>query len=254
MAPAARSAATLPLTTALGPATGVPDSVAALDAALADLRAKLAAATQTVQGHQERCDHFVRDGDEASYVKEKFQEERSKLVIRTLSEQIRALESMRPEIVAREAAERLRARRAELADASKKFQRVELKRIEEAIAALCELLPREAALYAKIAEFNQNLPAGVEPLESPEAALRYEPGVSERQNGTRKVKRSRLRPGMERSPGGSNRYEVYDADEPVIIPAVPEFRPAPLFRRVIVPSFRRDGPCYSPAGVQLPPW
>jgi hypothetical protein len=238
------------------PARAMPETVAELDSAIAGQKDLLKKQLELQRGHQARCDKFLSDNDEASFVKEKFKEERAKLIIKTAEGEISQLEAARPGIVAREARAILESKRSALVDKIKKFQRDDLKKIEDAIAFLAEALPREMKLFDEIADFNGRAQAsGLDRIESPEAS-RFAPGVPQRQNGTQKVLRSRLRNPASISDvqtvGGQSRYESYMADEPIIIPAIPEFKPAPFFLRVIVPSFHRDGPHYSPPGVLLP--
>ena len=168
---------------------------------------------------------------------------------------IEALEHDRPAALARakEQCQRKLDEREALEREGAELQR-ELKKAEAAIAFLADFCPREATYYLKLANFNSRLTVGIEPIETPEAPLRYAPGIPARQQGTQKVKRTRLRQGAENSSAsGAARYETFEAVEPIIIPAVPAFEPLPLFRRVILPAFHRDGPHYSPPGVQ-PSW
>jgi hypothetical protein len=231
----------------------MPENLAALDAALGAAAAKLAEATAAREQCRDRRKKFAANGDRASYLKEKRAEDELDFEVEASQAKIDAFQAARPAIAAREAAERIRIERSTLLDKSKKFQKGALKKLEEAIAVFCEFLPIEEALFREISEFNQRAQAAsLDPIESPEVS-RHCPGEPARQNGTREVKRSRLRQGIENSTAsGADRYETYTALEPVIIPEIPEFKPAPIFRRVIVPSFHRDGPAYHPTGVTLP--
>jgi hypothetical protein len=231
-------------------------TIAELDRAIAAKKDLLKKQDDLRRGHQERCDKFLVENDESSFVKETFKKERLILTIKTLQDEIDALEAERPQIVEREAEQRDVAERKAIEAEIREFLPF-LKKAEEKIEWWCDFASREAAISAKISRFNQRkLSPGVAPIEHPEVALRHLPGVPARQNGTRKVTRSRISGGgagkSVGTHGGPGRYENYEADEPVIIPAIPEFKPAPLYLRIIVPSFHRDGPRYSPPGYSLP--
>jgi hypothetical protein len=235
--------------------SGAPRSIAELDAAVATQRENLQRAKALLLEHRARRQAALARGDKKWLVDEASTEDNLKVDVEIAEYKISELESHRAELTALEAAEQRRRRRDALLKKIETFQRNELTRAEEAIAALAQILPAEEALYSEIIAFNAALPAEEEAIGSPEATLRHAPAVPARQEGTRKVQKNRLRPGHEHSPtSGAHRYEVYEEEEPVIIPEVPPFRPAPLYRTTIVSSFRRDGPSYSPRGVLVPAW
>jgi hypothetical protein len=227
----------------------------AIDKELADQRTRLVNAEKASEYHEKRCDGFMESGNRDAYRKERVELDFTSGNRDRIRKKIEALENGRSAAVARAKAEcqrRLDEREA-LEREGAEIQR-ELKKAEAAIAFLAEFCPREAAYYSKLVHFNGGVSVGIEPIETPEAPLRYMPGIPERKQGTKKVKRTRLRDGAENSSAsGPDRYETYEAEEPIIVPAVPAFEPLPLFRRVIVPAFHRDGPHYMPPGVQ-PSW
>jgi hypothetical protein len=236
-------------------ANSIAETVEGIDRALAAAKAKLAEATAARERCRARRNKFAQEDDKPSYMKEKHAEDELDFEVESAQAKISKLEAVRPAVAEREAADGLRCERSALLDKSRKFQKGELKKVEEAFAFLCDVLRREAELYAEVTDFNLRAErAGIDLLESPEAAIRHMPGVPARQDGTRNVKRSRLRKGMERSSTttGADRYETYTAAEPVIVPEIPAFKPAPLFLRVVLPGIRRDDPGYVPPGVQLP--
>jgi hypothetical protein len=232
-----------------------PETVEAIDRALDTEKVKLAEASAARDQCRERRKKFAQQDDKQSYLKEKRVEDELDFEVESSQAKIDKLNSARPIAFVREAAERLNSERAALTDRVRKFQKGDLKKIEEAIAFLSEALPREADLYRDLTEFNdRSQPARLDPIESPEVS-RHLPAVPARQDGTRKVRRSRIRGGIGKgisTAGGPDRYETYEADEPVIIPEVPEFKPGPLFLRIIVSSFHRDGPHYIPPGMAWP--
>ena len=232
---------------------GIPDTVEAIDRSLGAAKARLAEVNAARETCRERRKQFAQNNDRQSYLKERQAEAELDFEVESAEAKIGSLSAARPDIAAREAAEKLRGERASLDGRRKEFEKVALKKLEAAISVCCELLPLEEALFRQISEFNSRADAaGLDPIESPEASRRR-PGEPARQSGTRNVQKSRLRRGMETSSStGSDRYETYTAIEPVTVAEVPEFRPSPLYQRVIVPSFHRDGPRYSPRDVLLP--
>jgi hypothetical protein len=231
------------------------ESVEAIDKALSAEKAKLAEASAARDQCRDRRKRFAQLDDKSSYLKEKRAEDELDFELESAQAKIDKLQAARPAAIVREEAARLSSERAVLAEKVKKFQNGDLKKIEEAIAFLSDALHREAALYGELTNFSTRAhAAGLDPVEDPEVSRRA-PSVPARQDGTRKVQRSRLRIPVGNSAGsigGPDRYETYMADEPVIIPEVPEFKPAPLFLRIIIPSFRRGGPKYSPRNESLP--
>lgn len=239
--------------TPLHAANLVPDTVEAIDRSLAAAKARLTEVNAAREACRARRKQFAQNSDRQSYLKERQAEAELDFEVESEEAKISSLNAARPAIMAREAAQKLRDERTALDGRRKEFEKVALKKLEAAISVCCEFLPIEEALFREIAEFNRRAgAAGLDPIASPEAS-RHRPGEPEHQSGTRDVQRNRLRPGAETSTlTGSDRYETYRAIEPVIVPAVPEFKPSPLFERVIVPSFHRDGPRYAPPGVRLP--
>ena len=169
------------------------ESVEAIDKALSAEKAKLAEASAARDQCRERRKRFAQLDDRPSYLKEKRAEDELDFELESAQAKIDKLQAARPAAVVREAAARLRGERAALAEKVKKFQNGDLKKIEEAIAFLSEVLPREAALYRELTEFAPRAhAAGLDPIENPEVS-RYSPSIPARQNGTRKVMKSRLR-------------------------------------------------------------
>jgi hypothetical protein len=226
----------------------------AIEKTLSDKRAQLVNAEVVCKHHEERCAGFVQSNNRDLYRKERVELDFATARRDGIRTEIDALEKDRPAAIARAKAEceRKLDDREALEREGAEIQR-DLKKAEQMIAFLADFCTREAVYYRRLVLSNGGLPAGIEPLPPPEAALRYEPGIPARQNGMRKVERSRLRRGMEDSNiSGVARYETYVAEEPIIVPEVRAFEPLPLYRTVIVPAFTRDGPHYIPPGVTRP--
>jgi hypothetical protein len=224
-----------------------------IDKQIADATKKLAAARTEAAQRKARCDQLLKEGNREAYQAARFDLDFADGQVRIQDEQIKALEKQRPEALKRSERRDCLQQRGSL-DLKVTAMQAKLKKLARQFLEIRETLIEEAALYEEIGKFNHIAQSvGVDLLESPEAAIRFEPAVPARQDGTRTVQRSRLRRGMENSTSsGPDRYETYTTEELIIVPGIPAFSPPPLFRQVVVPEFRRGDPSYKAPGLQLP--
>jgi hypothetical protein len=115
------------------------------------------------------------------------------------------------------------------------------------LAAVVAVVNEQRDLSELVGKVNRNLPAGTEPLEIPLRTARYTPAPTPPRLGN--VLKSRLKyPGGNRvARGGPEAYETYE-DEAERPPFGGEqaFDPEPLFRTVVIPSFRKGSTFFRP--------
>lgn len=229
----------------------------AIDKKIADQQAALANVEATCKHHEERIATFVQSNNPVLYRKERVELDFAAARRDDIRAKIETLERDRPAAVARAAAEsqRLQQNSTAIEARNEQYGNVTLPRLAALIAEFVEICGSTEKLFQDNAEVNQRrVAASLEPLKSPDAP-RYAPATPDRQNGTKRIKTTRLKESYRNqlhSPGGPQAYEEVTVDVPVVISGTPEFKPPPIFRRVIVPAVYRDGPSYVPPEVTMP--